>query len=78
MKTETVASRKKSQFDQAAYVRDYARENIQRVSVVLSKKHDQDVIDRLSREKSKSGYIKKLIRDDIRTSGQDDQSDPTA
>lgn len=55
---------KKSQFDQAEYIREYQKENFTRVSVVLSKKYDQDIIDHLS-DKNKSQYIKELIRKDI-------------
>ena len=55
---------KKSQFDQAEYIREYHKENFTRVSVVLSKKYDRDIIDHLS-GKNKSQYIKALIRKDI-------------
>ena len=55
---------KKSRFDQAEYIREYQKENFTRVSVVLSKKYDQDIIDHLS-DKNKSQYIKELIRKDI-------------
>ena len=59
-------SRKKSgEFDQLEYIKQYAKENRTIVSVVLSKKYDQDIIKHLEPIKSKSGYIKELIRADI-------------
>lgn len=39
-----------------------------RVSVVLSKKNDADIIEHLEPMESKSGYIKKLIRKDMEQS----------
>lgn len=36
-----------------------------RISIPLSPKTEQDIIDRLDEVKSKSGYIKSLIRADI-------------
>ena len=42
-----------------------------RISIPLSPKTEQDIIDRLDEVKSKSGYIKSLIRADIeRNKGQ--------
>ena len=65
-----MAKEKSQQFDQAEYIREYTKENITRVSVVLSKKYDQDIIDRLSKQTRKSEYIKRLIRKDIREDGK--------
>lgn len=47
------------------YTKQYQRENRTRVSVVLSKKYDADIIAHLDRQESKSNYIKTLIRADI-------------
>ena len=59
-------SRKKSgKFDQLEYIKQYAKENRTTVSVILSKKYDQDIIEHLETKPSKSGYIKGLIRADI-------------
>ncbi len=59
-------SRKKSgTFDQAEYIKQYRKENVTRVSVILSRIHDQDIIKHLEPMESKSGYIKDLIRADI-------------
>ena len=60
-------TKKESQFDQAEYIRSYAKENFMRVSVVLSKKYDRDIIEHLS-GKNKSQYIKRLIRKDMQES----------
>lgn len=58
-------ARKESQFDQTEYIREYQKEYFTRVSVVLSKKYDRDIIEHLS-GKNKSQYIKELIRKDIK------------
>ena len=59
-------SRKKSgNFDQLEYIKQYHKENHVRVSVMLSKKYDADIIAHLDKQESKSGYIKELIRADI-------------
>ena len=56
---------KKSQFDQASYIRKYQKEHLTRVAVVLSKERDRDIIEHLAR-KNKSQYIKALIRKDMK------------
>lgn len=59
-------SRNKSgKFDQLEYIKQYHRDNHTRVSVVLSKKYDNDIIEKLDQQESKSKYIKGLIRADI-------------
>lgn len=55
----------KKSFNQAEYITKYHRENHTRVSVILSKKYDQDIIEALQDKPSKSDYIKKLIREDL-------------
>ena len=56
---------KKPVFDKGVYDRDYQKQNVVRIVVPLNKKHDADIIDHLSTKKSKSAYIKQLIRDDM-------------
>ena len=56
---------KKKEFNKAEYDTKYHRENHTRVSVVLSKKYDQDIIEALQDKPSKSNYIKQLIREDL-------------
>lgn len=52
-------------FDQAKYVDQYQRENIQRVAVKLNRVHDADILEHLEKQPNKQGYIKALIRADI-------------
>lgn len=42
------------------------KENIQRIVVKLTKNLDGDIIDWLETKESKQGYIKELIRKDMR------------
>lgn len=44
----------------------YDKENTVRVTIKLNKKYDADIIEKLNSEPSKQGYIKALIRADIR------------
>ena len=60
-----MAEEKKPKFDQSEYIRKYAKENYTRVSVVLNKQNDADIIEHLKPKPSKSEYIKKLIRKDM-------------
>lgn len=43
----------------------YMAENMKQMKINLSKKYDQDIIDKLDSVPSKQGYIKDLIRADI-------------
>lgn len=63
-KTE-LPENKKQKFDKSAYDREYQKKNFTRVSVVLHKEHDKDVIEHLKPKPSKSEYIKSLIRQDM-------------
>lgn len=63
----------KAKFDQDAYIRGYQKENYTRVSVVLSRKYDSDIIEHLDKVEastSKSSYIKQLIRKDMKSDDQ--------
>ena len=53
-------------FDQLAYQAEYDKVNTQRVSVKLNKMYDEDIIRHLETKPSKQGYIKALIRADIK------------
>jgi|GEM_PF-607278 len=46
-------------------VRKYEKENTVRISLILNKNTEPDLIDRLQTVDSKNGYIKSLIRADI-------------
>lgn len=58
-------AKEKSQYDKVAYNRKYAKENYTRISVVLNKQTDKDIISHLDTKASKSNYIKNLIREDM-------------
>lgn len=44
----------------------YDRENTTQFKVKLNNKTDQDIIDHLRKQENKQGYIKRLIRDDMK------------
>ena len=44
----------------------YKKENIVRVVISLNKRIDGDIIEHLEKENNKQGYIKQLIRKDIK------------
>lgn len=48
------------------YIEKWQRENIKRVVVKLNKKTDADIIQQLEGQDSVQGYIKQLIRDDMK------------
>lgn len=47
-------------------VRKYQAENTKLLQIRLNFRTDQDIFDKLSAEESMSGYVKRLIREDIR------------
>lgn len=47
-------------------VRKYQAENTKLLQIRLNFRTDQDILAKLSAEESMSGYVKKLIREDIR------------
>jgi len=55
----------KKPFDQAEYIKAYQQAFRTRVSVILNRKYDADIIEHLERQPKKSEYIKKLIRADM-------------
>lgn len=54
----------KSSIDKA--VRKYQKENIKRVVVKLNKNTDDDIIKHLEQKDNVQGYIKQIIRKDIK------------
>jgi len=52
---------------------NYEKNNCTRVSIKLGNKTDADIIDKLNKQDNKQGYIKQLIRDDIRKEKMVDQ-----
>ena len=49
-------------------VKKYQAENTKLLQIRLNFRTDQDILAKLSTEESMSGYVKKLIRDDINRS----------
>lgn len=49
-------------------VRKYQAENTKLLQIRLNFRTDQNILDKLSEEESMSGYVKKLIRNDINRS----------
>ena len=48
----------------------YDKENCRRINLKLNKKTDADIIKRLEAEKNIQGYLKKLIREDMKKTGE--------
>ena len=47
-------------------IAEYDAQNTIQVKMKLNKKHDADIIDKLNKCDNKQGYIKQLIRDDMK------------
>ncbi len=45
---------------------DYQKENVKQIKFTLSKIHDQDIIEHLDGVQNKNGYLKELIRADMK------------
>lgn len=52
-------------FDQTKYIEGYLKDHIKQVRVSLNRKHDADIIAWLEKQGNASGYIKRLIREDM-------------
>ena len=52
--------------DKAKYDMQYQKDNIKQVKFILNRNTDQDIIDHLDRVENKNGYLKELIRADIK------------
>ena len=57
--------KKKDPFNQTAYMKDYYQRKYTKVSVLLRKEEDADIIRRLKHERRKSDFIRKLLRKEI-------------
>lgn len=55
-----------SEFNQQKYIAEYNRKNYRVVKIRLHREYDKDLIERLEKEKSMQGYIKNLIREDLK------------
>ena len=54
------------EFDQGKYVQQYIKNNIRQIRLTLNHKTEQDLIDWLEKQDNMQGYIKQLIRNDIK------------
>lgn len=60
--------RKKSgEFDQLKYINQFQKDNYKRVTVLVPLS-DQDILDHLNHQDSKSAYILNLIKEDMKKS----------
>ena len=51
------------------YIAEWQKENTKIIPVRLNLDGDKDIIHRLDKKENKSGYIKDLIREDIKNDG---------
>lgn len=58
-------------FDQAAYIADYHKAKTTIKTIRLSYQYDADILRRFEEVGNVAGYIKRLVRDDIRREEQD-------
>lgn len=58
-------ARKKSQFNKTDYDMRYRKGHIRQISLSLNKIHDADIIAHLEKQHNMTGYLKRLIREDI-------------
>ena len=55
--------------DKQKYDLAYQKDNIKQVKFTLNKNTDQDIIKKLDTVQNKNGYLKDLIRQDIKKTG---------
>lgn len=48
------------------YIREYKKAHTTRITLQLNYEHDQDILDHLNKIKNKNGYLKDLIRADMK------------
>lgn len=58
--------KKKATIKQKAYIMDYQKENVKQIKFTLNKIHDLDIIEYLDGIQNKNGYLKDLIRQDMK------------
>lgn len=54
------------QFDKGKYTQEYIKTNIRQYRFTLNQKTEQDLIKWLDGKENKQGYLKMLIRDDMK------------
>lgn len=65
-RSKTIAKQKEP-FDQNRYIQSFMKENYKKITLLLNKKSDSDIIEHLEEQKNMNGYIKALIRKDMDT-----------
>ena len=55
----------------------YIKENVKQICLALNVKTDRDILDKLETVDSKNGYIKSLIREDIKREDEDKSEEIT-
>ncbi len=58
-------------FDQAAYIAEYQKTKTIVKPIRLNYEHDADILRRLDEVGNTNGYVKRLIREDIKKSATD-------
>ena len=58
-----------AKMDKTKYDLEYQKENVKQVKFTLNKNTDQDIIKKLDTVQNKNGYLKDLIRKDIKKTG---------
>lgn len=53
-------------FDKNKYMDEWKKTHVKRMSIALNRNTDRDIIEKLDTVKSKQGYIKDLIRADMK------------
>ena len=62
--------RRKATLRQKVYIMDYQKENVKQIKIALNRETDADIIAYLDTLPNKNGYLKQLIRDDMKTKMQ--------
>lgn len=66
MRKNQKSKKQLQKIDKAKYDMQYQKDNIKQVKFILNRNTDQDIIDHLDRVENKNGYLKELIRADIK------------
>lgn len=54
------------EYDKGKYDQQYIKENIRQIRLTLNHKTEQDLIDWLEQQPNKQGYLKQLIKSDMK------------
>ena len=61
-----IISKKKTDFDQNAYIVGYMKTHYKRLQILLHLEDDADIITWLDSQPDKTKYLKRLIREDMK------------